>query len=402
MKDRGAALEGPAFARLLKQARRRLEREPGALDQARTSLRSPTPEERRAAEGLLGRRFRGASVTVTLADLDRALQAGTGEGLVGWLERVHGRPLRNKPAEEAAWEARREAALAELGDHPRAGEPWFQEWVELLRGRRLSRLLGAEALDELRVAAAVLAVLPVDGEAMPVFASRHAGGTKALGRGRRAGRLVLRGLACRAQVPMPASQLEERELWEQFGVVLDDLSVSTLALNLPAVGDGIVDEHLQSFLGIPVRLTLQQLVQHAPTLDRGATVFVCENPAVVRMAAERLGSASAPLVATEGHATSAFWRLMGLVGEDVRARADFDADGLRIAGKLMERGARPWRFDAATYRSAATENEVLPGDLPETPWEPELRDAMRGGVRVEEEELLEELLSDLGILPARP
>lgn len=388
-------LQGPGFARLWRSARRRLERDPGALAEGRTSLRDPTLQERRGIEGLLGRRFGGKTVSVGLAELDAALLLGTGEGLVPWLERMHGRPLRDRSAEEAQAQARREAALAELVGHPLAGERWFAEWVERLRGGRLSRLLGADALDELRVAATVLAALPVDGEAMPVFASRHAGGTKALGRKRRAGRLVLQGLACRAGVPMPENQLEERALWERFGVVLDDLSVSALALNLPAVGQGLLDEHLRSFAGIPVRLTLQQLVQHPPTLDPGATVFVCENPAVVRMAAERLGAGSAPLVATEGHATSAFWRLMGLVGDDVRARADFDADGLRIAGRLMARGARPWRYDAATYREFASENVELPDELPETPWDEELGEAMRGRVRVEEEELLDALLGDL-------
>lgn len=388
-------LGSAAFERVFERARKRLEREPGALASARTSLSDPSAQERAAIEGLVGRRFRGTRITVSLQELDERLREGTGDGLVAWLERIHGRPLRNRPEEEASLAARRAAALAELDEHRFAEQDWFHQWVEAVRGRRLTRLLTTDDVDALRLAAKVLAVLPANSEAMPVFASREAGGTKALRRGTRAGRLVLRGLAFRAGVPMPEGQIAERDLWEQFGVYLDDLSVSALALNLPAVGDGVVDRTLRDAAGIPVRITLHQLVKHAPTLDRRVPVFVCENPAIVRMAAERLGPRSAPLIATEGHAVSAFWKLLALVGDDVRARADFDADGLRIAGKLIERGASPWRFDAATYRAFAGENARLPAELPESPWDPALREAMRGGVRVEEEELLDALIEDL-------
>src|SRR5690606_6170190 len=126
-------------------------------------------------------------------------------------------------------------------------------------------------------------------------------------------------------------------------------------------------------------------------------IFVCENPAVVRMAAERLGPGSAALVATEGQPSSAFWRLSRAFGGEVHARADFDLEGLRIGGRVIaELGASPWRFDAATYRPAVGVSHPLPERLPATPWDPELSVAMAGGVRVEEEEILDLLLSDLG------
>ena len=389
-------LRGPGFARLFRLARQRLEREPDAVAYGRASLSQATDEERARVGGLLGVRFRGATVTVELAAVDDALHKSTGRGLVAWLAKLGG-PLRDRPAEDARDEALRTAALEALRARPFANEPWFGAWLDDLRQGTLTRLLSASALDDLRLAADILEALPVDGAAMPVFASRYAGGTKAL-RGTRLERLVLRALSYREGVAPPKNAAASRALWERFGVVLDDLAATVLALNLPAVGTGLVDDRLRAYAaaGVPVRLTLHELTIAPPTLRADAPVFVCENPAVLRMAAERLGPRSAPLVVTEGQPSSAFWRLARRFGPDVRARADLDTDGLRIAGRVIgELKASPWRFDAATYRATNGKNKPLPQRLPSTPWDPELARAMAGGVRVEEEELLDVLLADL-------
>ena len=388
-------LRGDDFERLLSRARSRLEREPDALRVARTSLRDPTPGERRAVGGLLGRRFSGATVTVSLLELDQALVEGTGRGLLDWLTELGG-PLRDRPAEERARREAIAAALERVSESALASERWFVDWIEELQGGTLTRLVGEQALARLHRAVLLLECLPADDVPIALFASDHAGGTKELD-GTPLERLVLRGLALRAGVDRPSNAEERRELWGRFGVVPDDLAAHVLVLNLPATGGGVVDEFLRvgARAGVPLRLTLHQLVHHAPTL-RNDDVFVCENPAILRMAAERLGPRCAPLIATEGRASTAFWRLMAMVSGRVFARGDFDKEGLEIAGAVLERtSGHPWRFDLTTYLDTRRVNERVPERLPDTPWDPGLARAMAGQCRVEEEELLETLLGDL-------
>lgn len=132
-------------------------------------------------------------------------------------------------------------------------------------------------------------------------------------------------------------------------------------------------------------------------------VFVCENPAVVASAADRLGAGSAPLVCVGGQPGAAAVRLLqDLVshGSQLRYHGDFDAGGMTIARVLAARvGWQPWRFAARDYEEACASLLGLtpftgrPGD---TPWDPTLAQAMeRHGLRVEEETVLHGLLADL-------
>ena len=109
--------------------------------------------------------------------------------------------------------------------------------------------------------------------------------------------------------------------------------------------------------------------ESAPDRERpgGAEVFVCENPTVLEAAADRHGAASRPLVCTFGLPSQAAWELLTGLGEvRCHVRADGDVVGWRIVNQLRDRlpGALTWR-------------------MPE-------------GCTAYEEELLEDLLSDLG------
>lgn len=116
------------------------------------------------------------------------------------------------------------------------------------------------------------------------------------------------------------------------------------------------------------------------------------------MTADRLGARSAALVATEGQPSSALWRLLrGAVGP-LYVHADFDVAGLHIASAVMARvGALPWRFGLADYRSAPKDTRAGKAVMPPTPWSPGLSPAMAGGLRVEEEQVVEALLADLAL-----
>jgi hypothetical protein len=104
-------LRGEGWTRLLAAARRRLEHTGGVLD-GDIGLTGPSEAERRTVIGITGR-YRPETakrLAVPLRELDGYLHDRYGTGLLTTLGRLHG-PLRDRPAERAGEDARREQAL---------------------------------------------------------------------------------------------------------------------------------------------------------------------------------------------------------------------------------------------------------------------------------------------------
>lgn len=378
---------------------------------AEVTVRVPLEDDatRRAIAGILGRPIRAGTATtaVPLGALDEVLRHAAPDWdlatVVGW---AHG-PLPDRSGDAAA----RADAIAAARDQARSLAPadtWVEVWLDDLGAGMLTRLYTRRELDLLATAARVLAVLPADAVPLPVLASRLTGDTKALGATTLAG-LVLRGIASRLGEPVPRSAAERRALWEAVGVVPDDLASQVLVLNLDA-GGSLLGRWLSEAAGqgLPFRVTLQQLTRLPLTHRGGGGVFVCENPAVLRAAAQRLGAGSAPLVCTEGRPSLACLRVLdGLVraGVQLRYHGDFDWPGLRIgAAVLGATGGTSWRFGAEDYLEATARSAAGPdldGAPADSPWDPQLARVMRDvGRTVYEEDVLDLLLEDLGD-PAR-
>lgn len=375
---------------------------------ADVTVRVPVAEDaaRRAVGGLLGRPLRPgvAATAVRLGELDVVLRrADDGWDLVRVVESLHG------PLPDRRGSARdRDAAIEEAVGAARRVAPrtvWVEAWLADLGDGSLTRLHGRDELALLVTAATVLAELPADDLPLPVLAARITGDTKALA-GTTLATLVLRALATRAGEPgVPRSAAGRRELWESVGVVPDDLASQVLVLGVDVAG-GRLGRWLAeaSEEGLPFRATLHQLTRHPPTVERRRLVSVCENPAVLRAAAEQLGADAPPLVCTEGRPSVACMRLLTALasgGCEVRYHGDFDWPGLRIAGDVLDAtGGQPWRFRADDYRAAVGEGG--PGDRPllgapaTSPWDPALAEAMvELGRSVHEEHVLAHLLADL-------
>jgi uncharacterized protein (TIGR02679 family) len=154
--------------------------------------------------------------------------------------------------------------------------------------------------------------------------------------------------------------------------------------------------------GEPAVLTLRQLTRDPPRLAlAGQVLSVCENPVVVAAAADRLGADAAPLVCTSGQPGAAVMALLiaaHRAGATLRHHGDFDWGGLRIGNVLFARlPVTPWRFDTAAYLRVATGGRPLSGVPVAAAWDPDLAEALhRHGWAVEEERVLDDLLSDLG------
>ena len=189
--------------------------------------------------------------------------------------------------------------------------------------------------------------------------------------------------------------MRQRDLWASVGVLVNELARPVLVLNLPGVAAP----------GEPAYLSLRSLLRSPPVWTvRGLTVFVCENPNLLAIAADHLGQRCAPLVCTDGMPAAAQRSLLtqlARAGAALRYHGDFDWPGLHIGNHMLrEHGASPWRFGAADYE-AALRTAPLPGrplhtDAVEASWDNALAAAMQTALRaIDEEMVADALLQDL-------
>jgi uncharacterized protein (TIGR02679 family) len=217
--------------------------------------------------------------------------------------------------------------------------------------------------------------------------------------------LVLRALATDADAQDAHGAERRRELWAAAGVLVDELSGPALTLGLPGDPRTASGRALGACTeaGQPAYLTLRQLVRDPPSLRVGRCFYVCENPADVAAAADRLGAGCRPLVCLSGQpgaATASLLRRLVAGGAEPRWHADFDWGGVRIVSGVRRRlRGQAWRYGTADYRAARatrTAGRPLSGRPAQTAWDPALAAAMRAdGQRVEEEAVLDSLLADL-------
>lgn len=417
-----AYLRRPAFTRLWARVRAKLEERGGVG--GTVSLDGASAEELAAVADLLGLRGRPREGRrIRLDRLDRALRESRFRvGLVDAMEALYG-PLRNRRAEREAEEEGWLTLWREAWRHPAvAGRAGLEGWLaDLESGGLLRRLAGIAEGDRLPVARRLLEealdVLSVledrEREELPttggvrrrVLAAERLGSSHALDDGSPVATLVLRALAAVRDLPPPASAAERRALWEGAGVVPDDLSSDVLVLGFEPEGDDLLSSHLRSFAaaGEPARVTLRQLTGRPLPMPAGAEVHVCENPALVAVAADELGASCRPLVCLAGMPNAAALTLLSALttgGVTLRYHGDFDWGGIRIANALGRTVPwAPWRFMAADYRAAvAATGSTLPleGRPVDAEWDGDLRGALEElGVAVEEEAVVRPLVEDL-------
>ncbi|WP_437955337.1 TIGR02679 family protein [Sorangium sp. So ce119] len=405
-----AVLGTPELGWIMEKARRRLERgEP--LRGAAVRRRDPSAAERAAVERLLGRIVRGAILSVSLDELDQLLRAADlCAGLEAAVVALAG-PVWDRRAEAARVEAAYQAIFEEAAA-THDGRPEVDAWLDELRASGLVRRLSCGDLVAARrlVRQAVEAVrrLPAEGILLAELAAAVAGDSHGLDVGAPLGALVIRFAAALSGVARWERAADRREAWDGAGVLLDELSTSALVLNLGAAPDGLSGRVLAMHAaeGEPVRLTVRQLRRAPPRFEvSGREVFVCENPAILAAAAERLGPRGAPLVCVEGQVRTAarllLERLRG-AGATLRYHGDFDWGGVRIGNVVIGRhGALPWRYGVADYREAPKGAE-LAGAPVAAAWDEALGAAMReDGRAVHEEGVAEALLADLRAAGAR-
>jgi uncharacterized protein (TIGR02679 family) len=353
---------------------------------------------------------------VAIRRLDGALaeRVTGGIGLLHLLELLDG-PLTDYRAARVARRAAREAVWTNAFAHPAIGiHPQLADWLADLRSHSTLPAEPARRGTLLRAALDILAALPAEGISLSKLAADVLGRAHRLDQGALR-RLVLRGLAHLAHWPSPpADAEEERHLWQQFGIALDDLASQVLVAGIRPPAGGALASALRAFAdeGTPMRITLDQLTRHQGPFaaSPGQVVSVCENPALLAAAVRRLGACCPALVCWEGVPSVAGRRLLRCLLNDettVRYHGDYDWAGLTIAATAIAEGARPWHLNARDYQDAVEHLAnrcrlpclpARPGSL-STPWDTGLPETMsKIGLQVEEEHLIDDLVEDLAAL----
>lgn len=337
-----------------------------------------------------------ASMQINVAVIDGALrQAGVADSLRAALEQLDGLIVDRAAARlvmRAKWQKLRDAT----------GHPALASLLELASGLGLlKRLVGQDPAkaDRLLVdAQAVLNRLPARGITRAQLAAQELGDAHALDNGCAVGTLVLAVLRTslhrHAPTDVDAGEFEDasaRELWASAGVLVNELARPALVLNLPDIAT----------TGEPTYLSLRSLLRSPPEWAvRGHTVFVCENPNLLAIAADHLGVRCAPMVCTDGMPAAAQRSLLtqlAKAGALLRYHGDFDWSGIRIGNQMMrEYNAHPWRFGATDYLTALNiaprPGRLLEGIEAVPSWDATLALAMRAEQQAIDEEMVAELL----------
>ena len=391
-------LGGPELAGLRLRLRARFER--GTTRDEFTLMGLPTAE-RRALAGLLGRPVSNAdSMRLRLSDIDAALlHAGVATTLREALETLDG-PVQDFKAirteRDKAW-----SAMLENIDHPRlkalTADPTGGSLLKRFAGN--DPQLGAELLGNVR---RVIERLPERGRPLAHLAAMELGNAHALDSGSPVATLVLRAFGLE-QYAVDGER--SRDQWARLGITVNELAAPVLCLNLPTSGDSVASRlaRAAASAGEPFHLTLRMLLRDPPALDvAGRRVFVCENPSILSIAADRLGADCAPLVCGNGMPAAAQQTLLRQLvasGASLAYHGDFDWPGIRIGNFVMrEMGAAAWRFSAQDYVAARAGSS---GTLPESARVEAAWDLLLGvemhdrGQAVHEEAVVETLIADL-------
>jgi uncharacterized protein (TIGR02679 family) len=396
-------LGGDALADLRRRLRRHFERTDPAAPSGTIRLGNILAHEYEALAALIGRRLRHAhSIQIDVAAIDTNLgRAEIAPSLKAALERLDG-PIAHLPTLRAETAARW-AAVAGGARHPGLLQ-LLQSPAGLGLLKRLARQ-DVEAAARLRDRAdLVLQRLPASGQPRAQLGAEALGDSHALDNGAPAATLVLaaiRQLAPPGEDAAPADAGEEdsRTLWARAGVLVNELARPALFLNMPLEGGGC----LGGEAGEPAYASLYRLLRNPPRLAvAGRTVYVCENPNLLAIAADGLGPHCAPLVCTEGMPGAAQRTLLtqlAQAGARLLYHGDFDWPGIRIGNVVMRScGAAPWRLRAADYTAAAgmASGDALTGAPVAASWDAALAPAMtQRGLAIPEEGLAAALLLDL-------
>lgn len=410
-------LGGAELAELRQRMRRHFERHGRDPEKSGLHLTKLSAVEYEALALLIGLPPRSIrSVRIDIARFDAALQeAGIANSLQEALEKLDG-PIVNRAEAKAELQSRWTSVTDGHGLHPSL-HAWLQGSSAVGQLKRVSKQEPQTAHQLLQQAHAVMQHLPAQGLTRAQLAADALGNAHALDNGQTVATVVLAALQHGANTDEQEQSTSEkatddadgarrpservRDVWARSGVLVNELARPALFLNLPVR----TPSNAPAAAGEPGYLSLRRLVRTPPAWDvADQIIYVCENPNIVSIAADRLGAACAPLVCTEGMPAAAqrvLLKQLSDAGAKLLYHGDFDWAGIHIANNVMKLcDARSWRFGAEDYLQAVKSLAAKERDLEDVriaaSWDSALVDAMRlKGVAIAEEAVVSQLVDDL-------
>ncbi|WP_323011613.1 TIGR02679 family protein [Castellaniella sp.] len=405
-------LGGPELADLRRRLRRHYERHPAGQHPPILQLGGLAPHEQARLAALMGRPVRPVkTIRIDLTDIDTALQhAGVCSSLRDALAQIDGPLIDRRAAKTEQIQAWATLATGQVNtdSHGTPSDPrllaWLQTPVAIPLLKRLGRANIPSAAKLLSQADAVMQHLPAPGMPRAQLAARTLGDAHALDDGQAVAQVVLAIWTQTDGSTLSAPDVKNernRAIWARAGVLVNELARPALCVNLP-----VQDPATATWRpGIPTYLSLRQLLRHPPDWAvAGLTVYICENPNLLAIAADCLADHCAPLVCTDGMPSAAQRTLLdqlSAAGAKLAYHGDFDWPGLQIANHVQHRWhALPWRMSAADYMNALRHAPQRPPDLGEpvvhARWDLALTPTMQAhGLIVAEEAVADELIQDL-------
>jgi uncharacterized protein (TIGR02679 family) len=371
------------------------------------TLQNATAGERRAIDQLLRRApTAGTRLAIPLDTLltriQDAIPAGDWSTILDTLRGPPGTARLDALARQNAWTK----LWTDIRQTLPLEKPFLVKWTEQLkRDGTLKRLAGNDpqhAAMLLRQSLAIIQQLPAQGELLAGLAARVTGHAHALDLNTPLSTLTLRAISAWHETPMPKTAAQRRAHWELAGIACDELSAPALVLNLRLENNTPTGRllHIAAQAGLPVHISTMAL----QTIDwencnAPESVFICENPAIISMAARQHGNKCRPLICTDGEPKTAVWRLLRHLRQKGTAlcyHGDFDWGGIGIASRVIASlDARPWRYTTSEYLKGPP-GEKLTGNAKPTPWDAPLSTAMSThGYIIHEEAVAGQLLDDL-------
>ena len=387
-------LGGAELSDLRARLRRRYELGPADGELPSIQVGKLNQTERAALASLVGRKGGvAASITIEVAEVDRTLSdAGIAPSLRAALELLDG-PI-----------AHRETELSRIRD----------SWAAVLAGcthrdliaylssppnfgvlKRISGDRPDSASVICRQTEDVLGRLPAAGVPRAQIAAELLGEAHGLDSSRPVATLTLAVLRSRSSTDTS----DDRDTWATVGILVNELARPALFMNVPCSG-------LPASPGEPQYASLRLLARRPPDWAvASGPILVCENPNLVAILADRLGTACPPVVCVDGHLGAAqrtILKQLKASGADLRYHGDYDWPGISIANNVIAKyGAAPWHFSAEDYVAATACAPNLSAPLSGRPvvasWDADLTTAMKkSGIKIEEEAIAQRIIDLLG------
>lgn len=350
--------------------------------------------ERAALASLVGRKGGVAtSITIDVAEVDQALSdAGIARSLRAALERLDG-PIIHRETELSRIRASWASVLAGC-----TNTDLIAYLSSPLNFGVLKRLSGNQpdlASVICTQTEGILVRLPAASVPRAQIAAELLGDAHGLDSNRSVATLTLAVLRSRSS----ADTGDDRDTWATVGILVNELARPAMFLNVPCSG-------LPVSPGEPQYASLRLLARKPPDWSvAGRAILVCENPNLVAILADRLGTACPPVVCVDGHLGAAqrtILKQLRASGAELRYHGDYDWPGISIANNVISKyAAVPWHFSAADYIAAAKDAPQLAASLSGRPvvasWDENLTAAMtKAGLKIEEEAIAERIIDLLG------